>query len=55
MKNRLLAVAGFALGLGAGLLYAWGIRPAQYTDTNPASLHADYKADYIQLDRKSVV
>ena len=55
MKNRLLAVAGFALGLGAGLLYAWGIRPAQYTDTNPASLRADYKADYIQLVAQSFV
>ncbi|MBF8286024.1 MAG: hypothetical protein HW378_4939, partial [Anaerolineales bacterium] len=40
MKNLLLAVVGLALGLGAGLLYAWGIRPAQYTDTDPASLRA---------------
>jgi len=55
MKRILLLTAGLALGLGAGLLYAWGIRPAQYADTNPASLRADYKADYIQLVAQSFV
>jgi hypothetical protein len=39
---------GLALGLGAGLLYAWVIRPAR-AEADPASLRADYKADYIQL------
>ncbi len=53
MKRVLLLTVGLALGLGAGLLYAWGIRPVQYTDTAPASLRADYKAGYVQLVAQS--
>lgn len=53
MKRILLVAVGLALGLGAGLLVAWGVRPAQYTDTAPASLRADYKAGYVQLVARS--
>lgn len=38
-----------ALGVGAGVFYAWVISPVKYTDTSPISLRADYKAEYIQL------
>jgi hypothetical protein len=53
MNRILLFVAGLGLGLGAGLLYAWVIRPAQYVDTDPTSLRADYKTEYIQLVAQS--
>ncbi len=37
---------GLVLGMAAGLLYGWVISPVQYVDTAPASLRADYKAEY---------
>lgn len=52
MRRLPLAIVGLALGLGAGLLYAWGLRPVP-VDTDPASLRADYKADYIRLVAQS--
>jgi hypothetical protein len=42
-------IVGILLGLAAGLLYAWRISPLRYTDTAPASLRADFKADYLAL------
>ncbi len=49
MSRALSAVFGLLVGVGMGLLYAWVVSPTQYTDTAPASLRADYKAEYIQL------
>jgi hypothetical protein len=39
-------LTGLLLGLGLGLLYSWWINPAQYIDTEPASLASDYKDEY---------
>jgi hypothetical protein len=40
-------VIGAVIGLGLGLFYTWVVSPVQYTDTGPASLRADHKADYV--------
>jgi hypothetical protein len=40
---------GILLGVTAGLFYAWRISPLRYTDTAPASLRADFRADYLAL------
>lgn len=37
------------LGLAAGLYYAWVINPVEYVETAPASMRADYQADYLTL------
>ncbi len=37
---------GVALGVGIGILIAWGISPIQYVDTTPSSLRTDYKDEY---------
>jgi hypothetical protein len=39
-------LTGLILGIGLGLLYAWVIRPVQYTNTAPNSLRADFKDQY---------
>jgi hypothetical protein len=49
MRALALLVLGLALGVGAGLAYAWYIQPVGLTETRPASLRADYQAEYIQL------
>jgi hypothetical protein len=38
----LVIVAGLVLGL----LYGWVISPVKYVDTTPATLRADFKADF---------
>ena len=55
MRRALAAVFGLLAGVGMGLLYVWVISPTQYTDTAPASLRADYKAEYIQLVAQAFV
>ena len=42
---RFALALGFAFGLALGLYYGWVVSPVQYTDTEPASLRADYKAE----------
>jgi hypothetical protein len=39
-------LTGLIIGIGLGLLYAWVIRPVQYTNTTPSSLRADFKDQY---------
>jgi hypothetical protein len=39
-------LTGLVIGIGLGLLYAWVVRPVQYTNTAPNSLRADYKDQY---------
>lgn len=39
----------FAAGTAGGLIYAWMINPVEYVDTAPASLRADFQADYLAL------
>jgi hypothetical protein len=36
-------------GLGAGLFYGWVLNPPPYRDLAPATLRADYKADYVLM------
>ncbi len=38
-----------AIGFGLGLLYGWVISPVEYVDTNPETLRADYRADYVLM------
>lgn len=38
-----------ALGVAAGLYYGWVLNPTTYVETTPASLRADYKADYVLM------
>lgn len=47
MKRFVLIGLGLALGFGLGLAYAWYIQPARPANTTPASLRADYQADYV--------
>jgi hypothetical protein len=49
MKGALLLLAALALGITAGLYYAWGVNPVSYTDTSPGSLRDDFRADYLTL------
>jgi Tfp pilus assembly protein PilF len=39
-------LTGLVIGAVLGLLYAWVVRPVQYTNTAPNSLRADYKDQY---------
>lgn len=45
----LAGLIGLIVGLGLGVGYAWKIDPVAYTDTNPASLRADFQMDYLAL------
>ncbi len=38
-----------ALGVALGLAYGWLVKPAGYGGTQPTSLRADYKADYVLM------
>lgn len=42
-------LTGLVLGLVLGLLYAWVLRPVEYTNTSPASLSPAYKDKYRAL------
>lgn len=50
-KNPLYtAIAAGVVGLLIGwLIIGWGIWPVTYTDTDPSSLRADFKADYARM------
>lgn len=39
-------LTGLVIGAVLGLLYAWVVRPVQYTNTAPNSLQAEYKDQY---------
>ena len=49
MKRVGQALIGLVIGLALGLYYTWGVNPVQYTDTEPASLSPEYRAEYIKL------
>jgi len=40
---------GLAIGIVAGVLYSWLVAPVQFMDTDPASLHPDFRAEYRAL------
>lgn len=42
-----VVIFGMAIGLGAGLLYAWRISPRVLTDVRPAQLSQKARADYL--------
>jgi hypothetical protein len=46
-------LAGRALGAALGLFYSWVLSPAQYTDTFPETLRADYKSDYVLMTARA--
>jgi hypothetical protein len=39
-------LTGLVIGAALGLFYAWGVQPAEYINTRPASLRADFKDQY---------
>lgn len=48
MNTKRLLWFGISIlfGLAIGLIYGWFVNPAQVTDSYPATLRADYRADY---------
>jgi len=44
-----LLVLGIIVGIAFGLFYGWQIDPVKYKDTEPSSLRADYKEQYLIL------
>ncbi|MRR31106.1 hypothetical protein EG834_12465 [bacterium] len=42
-------IAAVLVGLTAGLIYGWVIRPSSVSNTSLASLRDDYKADYVLM------
>src|ERR1700690_1403449 len=49
MPRWLFSVIAIAIGIGLGLFYGWVISPVQFVDTTPASMRADYRADYVLM------
>lgn len=49
MSRWLAFLLAVVIGLAAGLVYGWVVNPARYVDTSPASLRADYRADYVLM------
>lgn len=49
MPRWALFLLVFAAGVIAGLIYGWILNPIQYTETDPVSLRADYRADYVLM------
>lgn len=42
-------IAAMLVGLTAGLVYGWVIRPSSVSNTTLASMREDYKADYVLM------
>ncbi len=42
-------ILGVGVGLLAGVFYAWRVNPVSYTQTDPTSLRADFRMDYLAL------
>ena len=49
MKRWVWILLALAIGTALGLLYGWLIDPVEFTDLTPATLRADYRADYILM------
>ena len=50
MKTIAFRVAvGLVIGLAAGLIYGWVLRPVKYVDTSPDTLREDFRADYVLM------
>jgi len=37
------------VGLAAGIVYGWVIRPLNYSDVSPEQLRTDYRVDYVLM------
>jgi len=48
-RGPLPLLLGLALGVTAGLTYAWAIDPVEFVGTSPAALRTDFQADYLTL------
>jgi hypothetical protein len=46
IRRWIFFLISLALGVGLGLFYSIAISPVQYVDTTPATLRADFRADY---------
>jgi hypothetical protein len=53
--RRAALIVGLAIGLALGLVYTWGIAPAELTNTYPALLRTDYRWDWVRLTAISYV
>ena len=49
MPRWLYSVIAIVIGIGLGLFYGWVVSPVQFVDTTPASMRADYRADYVLM------
>jgi len=49
MPRWLYSVIALGIGIGLGLFYGWVISPVQFVDTTPASMRADYRANYVLM------
>jgi uncharacterized membrane protein len=49
MSRWLAFLLAVIIGLATGLVYGWFVNPVRYVDTVPASLRADYRADYVLM------
>ncbi len=49
MSRWVKFLIAIAAGLAAGLFYGLVISPVEYTDTSPATLRSDYRADYVLM------
>jgi hypothetical protein len=43
----------FIIGIALGLIYSWAVNPVNLVDAAPASLRADYRADYVLMIAES--
>lgn len=42
-------IAGLILGLTAGLIYTWALKPVAFYDTYPPLMHEDFRADWVRM------
>ena len=49
MPRWAYSVIAIIIGIILGLIYGWEINPVQFIDTTPASMRADFRADYILM------
>lgn len=49
MGRKIVFFVMILVGLGAGLLYGWVLKPASTSDNPLSSLRQDYKSDYVLM------